>query len=99
MEKGNNENHILTYKVACGVLGTILLLLLTIVGFFFSSWMNLIDRANDKILKNTESMSVDLMQVRLKITELESKMLTNESVRSITREEIYKYHVSHPNEK
>ena len=44
-------------------------------------------------------MSVDLMQVRLKITELESKMLTNESVRSITREEIYKYHVQHPNEK
>lgn len=99
MDKNINENHILTYKVACGVLGTILLLLLTIVGFFFSSWMNLIDKANDKILKNTESMSLDLMQVRLKMTELESKMLTNESVRSIARDEIYKFNSQQNKEK
>lgn len=99
MEKNSGDNHILTYKVACGVLGTILLLLLTIVGFFFSSWMGMIDRANDKILKNTESMSLDLMQVRLKITELESKMLTSDTVRLITREEIFKYHTPHPDSK
>jgi hypothetical protein len=50
--------------------------LLAVLGFFFANWMGTIDKSNDKILKNTESMSQDLVSLRLKITEIENKMLT-----------------------
>lgn len=37
-------------------------------------------------------MGTELIQVRLKITELESKMLNIDTVRMITREQINNYH-------
>lgn len=37
-------------------------------------------------------MGTQLIQVRLKITELESKMLTTDTVRMITRQQINNYH-------
>lgn len=98
MSNVNGENpNIITYKIVCGVLGAILGVLLTILGFFFSNWMSNIDKSNDKILKNTESMSQDLISLRLKVTEIENKMLTVQTVKMIAKEQIRKYHdIHHP---
>ena len=96
MSNLNNDTHnVVTYKIVCGILGTILGILLTILGFFFSNWMNNIDKSNDKILRNTESMSQDLISLRLKVTEIENKMLTVQTVKMIAKEQIRKYHDVH----
>lgn len=92
MSNQDNGQHIVTYKIVCGVLGGILGILLTILGFFFSNWMSTLDKSNDKILKNTQTMSQDLVTLRLKISQIQNKMLTVETVRMIANQEIRKYH-------
>ena len=87
-----NVNNLITYKIICGALAAILATLLTILGFLFSNWMSNQQKTNEKILQNTDSMNSQLVQVRLKITQLENKMLTTQTVRMIAREEINNYH-------
>lgn len=91
-QSNKQQQNIITYKVICSALGGLLVLLLTILGFLFSNWMSNQQKTNEKILKNTDTMGTQLIQVRLKITQLQNKMLTTETVRMITREEINKYH-------
>ena len=64
----NDEQHLITYKVICSILGSILVILLTVLGFLFSNWMGNQEKTNEKILVNTNAMTQDLVQVRLKIT-------------------------------
>lgn len=90
-QRERDEQHIITYKVICSILGAILAVLITILGFLFSNWMHTQEKTTEKILTNTDSMTTELVQVRLKITELENKMLTTETVRMITREQINNY--------
>ena len=90
-QQNSDDQHLITYKVICSVLGSILVILLTILGFLFSNWMGNQQKTNEKILKNTDAMTADLVQVRLKITELENKMLSVETVRMISRQQIVKY--------
>lgn len=94
----SDAQHIVTYKIVCGVLGGILGVLLAVLGFFFANWMGTIDKSNDKILKNTESMSQDLVSLRLKITEIENKMLTLQTVKMVAKQQIRKYHDTHHTE-
>lgn len=91
-QNNNQQQNIVTYKVICSVLGGLLALLLTILGFLFSNWMTNQQKTNEKILKNTNTMGTQLIQVRLKITQLQSKMLTTDTVRMITRQQINNYH-------
>lgn len=90
--QNNQQQNIITYKVICSALGGLLVLLLTILGFLFSNWMTNQEKTNEKILKNTDTMGSQLIQVRLKMTQLQSKMLTTDTVRMITRQQINKYH-------
>lgn len=89
--------NLTTYKVICGALAAILATLLTVLGFLFSNWMGNQQKTNEKILQNTDSMNSQLVQVRLKITQLESKMLTTQMVRMIAKQEINNYHSTHGN--
>lgn len=90
-QRERDEQHIITYKVICSILGAILAILLTVLGFLFSNWMHTQEKTTQKILNNTDSMTSELVQVRLKMTELENKMLTSETVRMIAKEEIMNY--------